>query len=108
MTVCAIVSARLRNGASIIAPLGPPSETFAQAAKDALPNSMQGFEYMRAKALLAILYIQYGDVKEHRTHLGEYVAMVSDNEFHDEKKWERVGEIGNQERRRLVSLALPR
>ena len=110
MAVCAIVSARFRNGVSppgFTFLLTAPSEAFAKAATDAFPTRLtdaKGFEYMRAKALLAILYIQYGSVMEHRTHLGEYVVLVSNNGFYDETRWDDgLREPELQERRRVVS-----
>lgn len=110
MTLCAIVTARFRNGA-ISLPLpsldSPPSEQFAMAAIKAFPRNLaeaRGFEYLRAKALLAILHIQYGNTMEHRTQLGEYFVLVSNDGFSDETRWSMdLGEEEQQERRRLVS-----
>ena len=114
MAVCAIVSARFRNGVpppGFTFLLASPSEAFAQAATGAFPKNLaevEGFEYMRAKALLAILYIQYGSVMEHRTHLGEYVVLASNSGFHDEARWDvGLSEIDLQERRRLVGFWRP-
>jgi hypothetical protein len=110
MAVCAIVSARFRNGVpppGFTFLLASPSEAFAQAATNAFPKRLvdaRGFEYMRAKALLAILYIQYGSVMEHHTHLGEYVVLASNSGFHDETRWDAgLSETELQERRRVVS-----
>lgn len=111
MAVCAIVTARLRNGAISVphpSTLTPTSEQFARAAINAFPPNLvdaKGFEYIRAKALLAILQIQYGNVAEHRTHLGEYVVLSSNEGFQDETRWPGgLGEAEMQERRRVVSL----
>ena len=112
MAVCAIVTARLRAGAVIPHLVGasqsfPHSEALASAAVLAFPHTLSkagSFEYMRAKALLAILFIQYGDVVEHRTHLGEFVVLASNTGLHDEQRWDRdLYEVERQERRRLVS-----
>ena len=109
MTVCAIVAARIRDGAQgYTAPAdSPASEVFARAASRAFPSSLThavGFECLRAKALLAILYIQYADVTAHRAHLSEYVALCTDMDFYDEAKWAvGMGPPELEERRRVVS-----
>ena len=111
LAVCAIVSSRLRHGATAGGQSenrdGTASKTFAQAAVQAFPRSLSravGFEYLRAKALLAILYIQYGDVRDHRTHLGEYDALCTNADFYNESRWGAgLTEPQLQERRRVVS-----
>ncbi len=115
MAVCAIVSARLRDGAVLTYPLDPScsssadrpsSEDFYRASIEAFPVNLthaKAFDYKRAKALLAILCIQYGDVAQHHTHLGEYLVLASNDGFHDETRWPGgLKEPDLQERRRLV------
>lgn len=113
MAVCAIVAARLRNGATFLlggTPFIPitASERFYQAASDHFPHDLseaRAFDYKRAKALLAILCIQYGLVAEHLTHLGEYQVLGTNDGFHDEARWpQELSEAELQEWRRVVSL----
>jgi hypothetical protein len=116
MAVCAIVVGRQRPSADSQLPhyqgsspqtQTPPSKAFYQAAIAAFPTELskaQGFEYKRAKVIMAIACIQYGAILEHQTHLGEYVVLAGNDGYHDETRWERnLNEIQRQERRRLVS-----
>jgi hypothetical protein len=116
MAVCAIVVGRQRHTTDSQSPQHqvpspqtqkPPSKAFYQAAIAAFPADLsraQGFEYKRAKVLMAIACIQYGAILEHQTHLGEYVVLACNDGYHDESRWERsLNEIERQERRRLVS-----
>lgn len=109
MTVCAIVVARQRNHTEAQPPHfhNLSSEAFYQAAVVAFPADLskaQGFEFKRAKVLMAIACIQHGSILEHQTHLGEYVVLAWNDGFQDELRWEKgLNEIQRQERRRLVS-----
>lgn len=116
MAVCAIVVGRQRHTADSYAPsfqvasprsTQTPSKAFYEAAVGAFPadlSTAQGFEFKRAKVLLAIASIQFGFIVEHQTHLGEYVVLACNDGFHDESRWEpNLDEIQRQERRRLVS-----
>jgi hypothetical protein len=116
MAVCAIVAGRQRHSADSKSPhyeisspqaQTTPSKAFYHAAIAAFPTDLskaQGFEYKRAKVLMAIACIQYGAILEHQTHLGEYVVLAGNDGYHDETRWERnLNEIQRQERRRLVS-----
>jgi hypothetical protein len=118
MAVCAIVVGRQRVPADSKSPChqttsprsqAPPPQAFHQAAVGAFPrdlSSAQGFEYKRAKVLLAIACIQSGAILDHQTHLGEYVVLSCNDGFQDEARWEKgLTEIQRQERRRLVSLS---
>jgi hypothetical protein len=108
MAVCSIVVARQGNNPQSPAYTNnaPTSQAFYQAAAAAFPpdlHSAQGFEYKRAKILMAIACIQYGSILEHKTHLGEYVVLACNDGFHDESRWEiGLTEVQRQERRRLV------
>ena len=106
MTVCAIVTARLRHSTGpIIIGNVPDSAVFTAAAEKAFPTSLvdaRGFEYLRAKALLAILHIQYANVAQHRAHLGDYITMCTNGAFFNEARWEAGLTIPElQERRRV-------
>jgi hypothetical protein len=113
MLVCAIVSARVRNGATLPShrpntsdPL-PTSESFYRPAIKAFPSSLSDatdFNYLRAKSLMAILCAQYGDVRGLHTHLGDYGTLSMNEGFYDEQGWPvDLTEVDKQERRRLVS-----
>lgn len=120
MAVCAIVVGRQRHTTDSQFPhfqvpspqtQKPPSKAFYRAAIAAFPTDLsraQGFEYKRAKVLMAIASIQYGAILEHQTHLGEYVVLACNDGYHDESRWERsLNEIERQERRRLVNESAP-
>lgn len=113
MAVCALASARARDGALFAEKChpasvgtGPPSETFCQAAKDAIPKDLtvaRGIDYMRACALLSIVSIQYGQVRAMHHYLGLYHTLVAMDGLHDEANWpEGTGIVETEERRRLV------
>lgn len=114
MAVCAIVMGRRKTPADAQAPHcqtpSPCAEmrssrAFYEAAVGAFPRDLstaQGFEFKRAKVLMAIASIQSGAILEHQTHLGEYVVLAGNDGFQDEARWERdLTEIQRQERRRL-------
>lgn len=111
MAVCAMSSARLRDGAVIpflppLDPHCPPSEVFYAASTRSIPKDLLqagDFDYKRAKALLGMLCIQYGRVVETKLHLGELSTMFSLEGFHHESKWPTgLNAIEVEERRRLV------
>ncbi|KAH7088397.1 hypothetical protein FB567DRAFT_524321 [Paraphoma chrysanthemicola] len=111
MAVCALASARGRDGAlhgseqhatyNHIA----TSEIFYAAAKETLPDDLtigHNFSYMRACALLAITSIQYGDIKALQLHLGYYFTLADIHKFHDESCWPKdITNVEVEERRRL-------
>lgn len=114
MAVCAMSSARIRDGAIIpfLSPLDPhcpPSEVFYAASMRSIPKDLLeagDFDFKRAKALLTMLCIQYGRVVEVKLHLGELSTMFSLESFHQESKWPSgLNAIEVEERRRLVRLA---
>ena len=113
MAMCAIVAARIKNGAtsrvsrstSSLFAAAPPSQTFKAAAVAAIPDDLsyaREFDYKRAKALLAILSVQFADIVNLHQHLGDYVTMSLASGFYDEKKWPKDLSIPEkQEWRRL-------
>ena len=111
MAVCAITSARFRDGVPLPNNPGPhfspASEDFYDACLRAIPKDIaeaEDFNYKRAKAVLGTLCIQYGRVKSLHTHLGDYLTMCANDGFHNEARWPMgLSEIEVQERRRLVS-----
>ncbi|OXG52380.1 nuclear protein [Cryptococcus neoformans] len=117
MSVCAIASARLRDGAvpspnsSTPTSDSPPptSETFYQAAVASYPRDIttaSDFDYKRAKPLLATLAIQYGQIPAVHAHIGDYMTLCAIDGFHNESRWPNdLNEIEVQERRRLFWLA---
>ncbi|KAH7346556.1 hypothetical protein BKA65DRAFT_279312 [Rhexocercosporidium sp. MPI-PUGE-AT-0058] len=111
MSICALASARARDGAL---PPGrwdpayfvqPAAEIFCAAAKDVMPPdlaSLRGLGYMRACALLALFGVQLGKVEIMHQYLGLYHALVALDGLHDEKNWpDGIGRIELEERRRL-------
>ncbi|BEI87113.1 hypothetical protein CcaverHIS002_0704590 [Cutaneotrichosporon cavernicola] len=114
MALCAITSARMRDGASFLldagvkAPLSadvPTSEAFYEAAIRTFPADLSQaseFDYKRAKVILAMLCIQFGNVRQLTTHLGDYMTLSSIDNFHLEARWPaNLPETEVQERRRL-------
>lgn len=114
MAVCALTSARARDGAlysnrwdpSQLA--SPPSEVFQMAAKDSIPKDLataNGTDYMRACAILAIASIQNGQIRAMRQYAGMYHTLLDMDGLYDEKLWPKnLNVIEIEERRRLVCL----
>jgi hypothetical protein len=121
--VCAVVSARLRDGAltnlaflhDLLLPSypdliahAPTAEWFQSETEHLVPKDIlvasRSFDYLRATALLAILCIQNGDTEQLQGYLGNYSTMMVVSGFYDEERWdEAISEVQRQERRRLVS-----
>ncbi|GMK60090.1 hypothetical protein CspeluHIS016_0903070 [Cutaneotrichosporon spelunceum] len=114
MALCAITSARMRDGASYLRDAGvkahlpadvPSSEAFYDAAIRTFPADLSQaveFDYKRAKVILAMLCIQFGNVRQLTTHLGDYITLCSIDNFHLEARWPaNLPETEIQERRRL-------
>lgn len=114
MSICAITAARVRDGAGSIGENAPkqklpstcpPSEVFYEAAQRCFPSDLAQapeFDYKRAKALLAMICIQYGHVRQLSANLGDYMTLCSIDSFHNEGRWPaNLPETEVQERRRL-------
>ncbi len=114
MAVCALASARARDGSLFSARWNPaqlndpPPEVFYDIAKDSITSdliSMADHNCMRACALLAITNIQSGQIRLMHRNLAQYYAMVAMDGLHDEANWPKdVGIVEVEERRRLVNL----
>lgn len=113
MAMCAIASARARDGASFSSQYGlneqslqSSSETFRQLARSAIPKDLEaakGLDFMRACALLALTSIQLGDIPSMHQHLGAYHTLVSMDSLQDETRWPKgLSVVETEERRRLV------
>ena len=112
MALCALASARARDGALFSNRFDPsrfsepPSEAFYAAAKDTIPKDLvmgQHFDYLRASALLAVTCIQYGDIKAMHQYLGIYHTWIIMRRLYDETNWdEGLGIVALEERRRVV------
>lgn len=110
MSLCALTAARIRDGAgsgnSSSALTAIPSETYYRAVLAALPvdlNHAGHFDYKRAKSNLALLCIQYGDIRGLHRHLGDYLSLCSMDGFHLESRWPGdIDTVEVEERRRLV------
>lgn len=111
MAMCAISSARVRDGAVFsnqwdLASLSEPSsETFFAASEHALSQGTVGaaeLDDLRACAVLSITAIQYGQPRTMRHYLGLYHTSVETDFLHDETQWPRdIGIVETEERRRL-------
>ncbi|GAB7357865.1 hypothetical protein MBLNU230_g0036t1 [Neophaeotheca triangularis] len=111
MAACALASARARDGAlgDAKATRGKTpdahSEVFFATAQDIIGkefSQVQGFDYMRACALLAVTSIQYSNKKLVHEYLGHYYTLVAMQGFHNEALWPGdCDEIEVEERRRL-------
>ena len=112
MAVCAIASARARDGALFPGRWdpehfkNPTSESFFAAAKEAIPqdlSGMRGLDWMRTCALMALYGIQVGRIEIMHQYLGLYHSLVAMDNLHDEKNWPKSGIVEVELRRRLVS-----
>lgn len=111
MTICAMASARARDGALFPGRWDPShfqeptSEAFFAVAKDCIPRDLgdaRGLDYMRACALLALVGIQYGRIDVMHQYLGLYHSLVVLDGLHDETRWPPgLGIVEIEERRRL-------
>ncbi|KAM3065590.1 hypothetical protein ACMFMG_011300 [Clarireedia jacksonii] len=111
MAICALSSARARDGAifsgrwDLPSLNDPPSENFFTAAESAIPKggaANTDFNYMRACALLSITAIQYGQPRTMHYYLGLYYTFVEIDGLHDEANWPKgIGIVETEERRRL-------
>ena len=88
--------------------LAIPTEVYYHACLGAFPSSLeqaQQFEYKRCKSYLALLGIQYGDIRALWHHLGDYMTLCAMDAFHLEARWPSgIDRIEMEERRRVVSL----
>ncbi|PMD44836.1 hypothetical protein L207DRAFT_541235 [Hyaloscypha variabilis F] len=111
MAICALASARARDGALYPAKwnpdylLEPAAEAFSSAAIAVLPSDwskMKGLDWMRTCAVLALVGIQVGNIPMMHQYLGTYHTLVAMDGLHDEKNWPReIDMVQVEERRRL-------
>ncbi|BCS23705.1 putative C6 transcription factor [Aspergillus puulaauensis] len=96
MAMCALASARARDGALYTTRwtphqlASPPSEVFWTAAKESIPRDLanaRGTEYMRASAILSIASIQHGQIHGMQQYLGIYHTLATMDGLQDEKFW---------------------
>ena len=116
MAICALASARARDGALYPAKwnpdylLEPAAEDFSSAAIAVLPSDwskMKGLDWMRTCAVLALVGIQVGNIQMMHQYLGTYHTLVGMDGLHDEKNWPRdIDMVQVEERRRLVSSSI--
>lgn len=110
MAVCALVSARVRDGAVFnprwkinelqrIEPEAYYNEAIRHVGGDG-PKS--DINTLRTHAILALAAIQEGKVRDMHAHLGRYHTVVATDGLHDESNWPKdIGVVEIQERRRL-------
>ncbi|KAK4952717.1 hypothetical protein LTR10_009524 [Elasticomyces elasticus] len=111
MAMCALSSARARDGAVLSAQWDlssltePSSESFFAMAKKILLEGAaetNDVNYLRACALLSIVAIQYGQPRVARRYLGLYHTATEEDALHDESHWPKgIGVVETEERRRL-------
>lgn len=112
MAMCALASARARDGALYSSRWchsqlsNPPSEVFCTAAKESIPRDLavaKGVEYMRACAILSIVSIQNGQIQDMHQYAGMYHTLSVMGGLHDEKLWPKdLSHVETEVRRRLV------
>ena len=112
MSICALASARARDGALYPAKWNPEylrepaAEVFSSAATAVLPSDwskMTGLDWMRTCAVLSLVGIQVGNIKMMHQYLGTYHTLVAMDGLHDEKNWPKdIDMVEAEERRRLV------
>jgi hypothetical protein len=115
MAMCALSSARVRDGAlysnrwNSRSFTEPNSDTFFVAAERALPKDSSAadeLDYLRATAFLTLSALQNNQTKKMHYYLGFYGMLVKCGLLHDEKYWKiSMNMIEKEERRRLVSNA---
>jgi hypothetical protein len=113
MAICALASARARDGALYPAKWNPDylrepaAEVFSSAAIAVLPSDwskMKSLDWMRTCAVLALVGIQVGNIQMMHQYLGIYNTLVAMDGLHDEKNWPGdIDMVQVEERRRLVS-----
>ncbi|KAL2787879.1 fungal-specific transcription factor domain-containing protein [Aspergillus keveii] len=111
MAMCALASARARDGALYSNRLNSqqlansPSEAFWSAAKESIPRDLSAAkdtEYMRACAILSIASIQNGQIQDMQKYLGMYHTLAVMDGLYDEKLWSKdLDPIVVEIRRRL-------
>jgi len=110
MSACALVAARIRDGAlqrdKVDAMSHPAvsSEVFFAAAKDAMAKDMvqnYGFDYLRASVMLALVSIQYGQLSSMQQYMGQFFTLAAMQRFYDEDHWQRgLSQVETELRRR--------
>ncbi|KAI9373383.1 hypothetical protein BJX61DRAFT_382058 [Aspergillus egyptiacus] len=111
MAMCALTSARARDGALYSGHwspgqlANPPAEVFWAAAKASIPRDLaqaRDTEYMRACAILSIASIQTGQIQDMQQYLGIYHAIAGMDGLHDEELWPKdLDPVVVEVRRRL-------
>lgn len=112
MSICALASARARDGAGFPGRWHASHfqrarpETFFSAAIDTIPrelSAMRGLDWMRTCAVLALYGIQIGKIDIMHQYLGIYHSQVALDGLHNEMNWpKQIGIVEVEERRRLV------
>lgn len=110
MAVCALVSARVRDGAvfnprwelSALRQIEPEVYYTEASRQISGEGSRTDLNTLRTHAVLALAAIQEGKVRDMHAHLGRYHTVVATDGLHDESNWpSNIGIVETQERRRL-------
>ncbi|TIA53495.1 hypothetical protein D6C79_01479 [Aureobasidium pullulans] len=96
MAMCALSSARIRDGAipsrmpEAVRNPGASSEIFFAAAKSVFSadlDKLRGADYIRACTLLSLTSIQYGQSLDVQQYQGLAMTLIAMQRFYDEKYW---------------------
>lgn len=111
MAMCALASARIRDGAqpsripeAVMKPEAS-SEVFFTAARSVFTSDLDklcGFDYVRACTLLSLSSIQYGQSLDVQQYSGIGSTLISMQRFYDEKYWPSGLEESEKETYRRV------
>jgi len=111
MAMCALASARIRDGAEpsriseAIRTPSASSEVFFTAAKSVFTSDLdklRGFDFVRACTLLSLTSIQYGQSLDVQQYSGIGSTLISMQRFYDEKYWPSGLEESEKETYRRV------
>ncbi|KAI4823176.1 hypothetical protein E4T44_10128 [Aureobasidium sp. EXF-8845] len=111
MAMCALASARIRDGAlpsrmpEAVRNPEASSEVFFAAARSVFTadlDKLRGFDYIRACALLSLTSIQYGQSLDVQQYSGIGSTLISMQRFYDEKYWPSGLEESEKETYRRV------
>jgi hypothetical protein len=111
MAMCALASARIRDGAlpsrmpEAVRNPEASSEVFFAAARSVFTSDLdklRGFDYIKACALLSLTSIQYGQSLDVQQYSGISSTLISMQRFYDEKYWPSGLEESEKETYRRV------
>lgn len=95
MSICALSSCHVRDGAMFTLPLAMPLEArlqqaYLEDARRAIPADVPAkecFAYLQSLGTLSLAAIQLGDASLLHLTLGQYHTVMAQHQFHNESKW---------------------